>query len=142
MTTTKVIASTEDQDDRRFMTGRGAVVSAAISSTFMLIFTSMIGLGQMVPVMAVLSFCITFSFALITNSRYAKSRGDFLQTVSEAVEKETGYVMTRKEIMRFLFSGKADDGKGASLSIRHTQGDMTILLDRAPAQQMPAASSN
>lgn len=127
MTTPKVIVSSTEFSDRRYMTGNAAIASSLIVAVVTGLYWSASQTLLYSVIMGAFSFIVTFGIALFTNRRFATKRADFIQSVKDAVEKETGHVMTTRGVMAFLFSGEAMDEKGTTLKVKQTNNDISIL---------------
>jgi len=129
MTTSKVIFSSP-KSDGNYTTGMSALVSALLVSAMSVAFYNATSAPTLAFVMGIMSFVMTFAIAMFRNKLYANKHSEFIQSVSEAVKKETGHTMTPKSVMTFLFSGKAADDNGAVLTVQHTKDEVTILLTK------------
>lgn len=130
MTTPKVILSSTELSDRQYATGNSVLVSSLLVAVFNAFIWEMTSTPLAAVIAGVLSFIMSFGIAVSRNRQWATRRADFIQSIKEAVEKETGHVMTTKGIMAFLFSGEASDDNGATLKVKHDTKSISILLTK------------
>ena len=88
MTTSKVILSSP-KSDGSYTTSMSALVSALLVSAMSVAFYNATGAPTTAFVMGIMSFVMTFAIAVFRNKLYANKHAEFIQSVSEAVKKET-----------------------------------------------------
>lgn len=130
MTTSKIITSSKDRADREFLRGPAVIASAVITSLVLIGIVNLIGFPEMTANAGGVGLLVSLANNFRAYRKYFKNRTEFIDSVRDAVKRETGYEMSPKSVMQFLFSGKADDGKGNSLRLENDHEELHVLLVR------------